>query len=174
MGGAHEPGTIEQDLYFGVQDNGVFATTDAGTGSPKWTNVFCCDSFDVTADPARVVVTQCCGFSVFVAGKGLAAPVPIATNPPGSIPTFQFPDFIARFADNQYIGVTSSGAFITTDITAKPVGWTQLGAGSTPSRRRREVDISRRKLQKRSAVRATRSHTHLEITMSRGDLRGQS
>jgi photosystem II stability/assembly factor-like uncharacterized protein len=134
MGGAHELG----GLYFGTQDNGIFATGNPGAASPTWNNVLCCDAFDVAPDPARVVFTQCCDNpkappNILVAGPGLVASVKIKTPPPGNLPRWNFPDFIARFGDNQYIAVTDSGAFITTDITSNPVVWTQLGASSSPA-----------------------------------------
>ena len=132
MDGADQPGPVNEDLYFGNQDNGPFAATNAGAASPSWNNISCCDAFDITANLVRVVFTICCGFSILVANPGMTSPVPLATNPPGTIPTFNFPDFINRFGTNQHVAVTSSGAFITNNITANPVVWTQLGASSTP------------------------------------------
>ncbi len=134
MDGAHRSGVPNEDLYFGNQDDGVFATTDAGAPGPgpTWKNTSCCDGFDFAADPTRVVYTVCCGLGVYVDVPGLGSAAGIATNPPGNIPTFNFPDFIARFGDNQYVAATDSGAFITTSINASSVVWTMLGAASTP------------------------------------------
>ena len=133
MGGGDQPGLVSEDVYFGNQDNGPFATGNAGAAAPAWNNVKCCDSFDIAADSARVVYTLCCGFSIFVAGPGMTGSVTIANNPPGGIPAFNYPDFIQQIGPKQYVAVTSTGAFVTNDITAAAVAWTQLGAASTPA-----------------------------------------
>jgi photosystem II stability/assembly factor-like uncharacterized protein len=133
LAGAHRLGVVGEDLYFGNQDNGTFAATDAGAAKPTWYNRDCCDGFDFVADPVRVVYTLCCGFSILRGNPGIPPPVSVVTNPPGSIPTFNFPDFIDQYGDNRYVAVTYSGAYITQDITASPVSWVQLGAGSTPT-----------------------------------------
>jgi uncharacterized repeat protein (TIGR01451 family) len=133
MDGADQPGDTNEDLYFGTQDDGTFASTDGGAPNPTWFNRDCCDSFDIVADATRVVSSLCCGFSVRVSNPGMVGTTPIATNPPGGVPAFNFPDFIERFGNNQYAAVTGTGAFITNDITVNPVVWTQLGAASTPA-----------------------------------------
>lgn len=133
MGGADRPGNAAEGLFFGAQDNGSFASTNAGSASPTWSNKNCCDVFDVVPDANRVVYTFCCGFSILLADQNMNGGAAIATNPPGCCPSFRFQDFIARVADQQYIAVTPSGAFFTTDITASPVVWTQLGVASTPA-----------------------------------------
>jgi photosystem II stability/assembly factor-like uncharacterized protein len=134
MSGANQAGNATEDLYFGLQDNGIWATTNAGAAVPTWHQNICCDGFDVAADPVRVIYTICCGFSIFIAGPGIPGfgQTSIATNPPGCCVSFRFQDFIDRIADRQYIAVTPQGGFITTDITASPVTWTQLGTASTP------------------------------------------
>lgn len=131
MDGADQAGDLAEDLYFGAQDDGTFAATDAGAASPTWMNIDCCDSFDIVADTLRVISTLCCGFSTRVGAPGMVGNTTI-NNPPGGVPAFNFPDYIAQFGTNQYIAVTNQGGFITTDITASPVVWTQLGAASTP------------------------------------------
>ena len=60
MHGAHQPGDFAEDLYFGTQDNGSFATLNAGGESPIWENRDCCDVFDIAADSNRVLYTACC------------------------------------------------------------------------------------------------------------------
>lgn len=133
LDGADQGGLNSEDLYFGIQDNGSFATTNAGVALPTWTNVNCCDVFDITADPVRVVYDVCCGFSLRVGGSGMTAVTVVNPNPPGNITMFRFPDFIDRFGPNQYIAVTSSGGYLTNSITPNPVAWTQIGAASTPT-----------------------------------------
>lgn len=132
MDGADQPGDVTEDLYFGAQDNGSFATQTAGAAAPAWVNQDCCDSFDMIADATRVLSTLCCGFSTRVGNAGLTGNAAI-NNPAGGVPAFNFPDYIDQFGLNQYVAVTTTGAFTTTDITASPVVWTQLGTASTPA-----------------------------------------
>jgi hypothetical protein len=138
MDGANQAGDANEDLTYGTQDTGSFATTNAGAGSPAWTNRDCCDVFDVTADPTRTVYTVCCftpapATQLRFAGSGLTGVTNVATQPPGCCPGFNFVDFIDRYAANSYFAGTPSGGFITTSITANPTVWTQLGAASTPA-----------------------------------------
>jgi hypothetical protein len=135
MDGANQPGAAAEDLYIGLQDNGIWATTNAGAAAPAWHNNTCCDAFDVVADPVQVVFTICCGFSINTAAPGIPgfALTPINNNPPGGVPTFRFQDFLAQYGAGQYIAVTNTGAYLTNNITASPVTWTQLGAASTPA-----------------------------------------
>jgi hypothetical protein len=138
MDGANQPGDASEDLYFGAQDDGTFAATDAGAASPSFSNIHCCDSFDVVADSNRVVVTTFSPYRFRVCSPGMVgcSTLSAASLPPGCCPQairFMFADYIDTFGDKQYIAVTPSGAFITNDITASPVTWTQLGTVSTPA-----------------------------------------
>jgi photosystem II stability/assembly factor-like uncharacterized protein len=133
MGGVNMAGAAAEGLFFGTQDDGSWASLNAGAASPGWSNKDCCDIFDVVPDPNRIVYTICCTFSILLADQNMNGGTAIATNPPGCCVSFQFQDFIDRIADLQYIAVTSQGGFITTDITASPITWTQLGTASTPA-----------------------------------------
>ena len=152
MNSVHGSGTSE-NLYFGNQDDGTFATANAQTNSPTWNNRDCCDAFDVAVDTNQVLYTVCCCPScahsnrVFLRSAGMTGGGEINTYPAGSVPGFRTPDVMDRFAANSYVLLTSSGVFITTNITATPsIAWSQLGArpanacavkasvsGSTPS-----------------------------------------
>jgi hypothetical protein len=139
MDGALKPGAVNEDLYFGNQDNGTFATTNAGAAAPAWTNRDCCDGFDDSADPNRVLYTVCC-FSppanrLFRRGPGMAGGglLPAASHPPGALPGFRAPDIIDQFGPDDYVIVSTSGVFITNDGTASPIVWTQIGAPTTPA-----------------------------------------
>ena len=60
---ADRAGTVEEDLYVGLQDDGSWGTRKAGQ-VPKpddWHNEDCCDIFDMVADANRVVYDTCCG-----------------------------------------------------------------------------------------------------------------
>ncbi len=136
MGGVHQAGTGAEDLYFGAQDNGPFATATAPGSPPAWTNAQCCDSFDVAADTTRVLFTQCCFAGVNrlrTAGPGLTNVGFVNSLPGGTLPAFRYTDVVRRFAANSYVLVTTNGIFTTTNITANPIVWTQLGAGTSPA-----------------------------------------
>lgn len=138
MAGVDQAGNTAEDLYFGVQDNGTYASTNAGAGSPTFSNRHCCDSFDIVADANRVIVTTFSPYRFRVCAVGMVGCNTLGSSslPPGCCTQaiqFMFPDYIDTFGDRQYITVTPSGAFITTDITASTVTWTQLGSASTPA-----------------------------------------
>lgn len=139
MSGAPRAGASAEDLYFGNQDNGAFGTTNAGVASPIWTNRECCDGFDDSASNARVLYTVCC-FSPAPANRLLLRNpgmtgggfVPNNSLPPGNLPGFKAIDIIDRFGTQHYVLLTTSGIFVTTNVTASPIVWTQLGAATTP------------------------------------------
>ncbi len=134
MDGVDQTGPTVEDLYFGVQDNGSFAATNAPSGNPTWSNKDCCDVFDIAADANRVVYTVCCfngATRLFLRNRGMTGGGQINT-PAGILPGFRPIDAIARFANNQYVLVTTAGVFITTNITANPVVWVPLGTALNP------------------------------------------
>ena len=139
MSGANRAGDAGEDLYFGNQDNGTFASIDAGAAAPTWTNPNCCDTNDVLADPAWVLATTCCFSSgrfnrLELAAPGYTGNAEINTYPTGNIPGFTFGSRLARFAANSVALLTTTGLNITTNINANPIVWTSLGqpAGVTP------------------------------------------
>ncbi len=136
MDGADQAGAAAEDLYFGCQDNGTFAATDVGTGSPTWNNRDCCDGFDDSADPGRILYTVCC-FSpgrsnrLFVRNQGMTGGAELSTYPAGNLPGFRPPDVVDRFDANSYVVMTTAGIFVTNNIAAP--AWTQLGAATSPA-----------------------------------------
>ena len=133
MDTAHQEGVRAEDLYFGLQDNGAWASRNAGASKPTWHNADCCDVFDVAASPQRVLFTLCCfderANRLFIADPGMTTFVEVNTYPPGDLPGFRFIDILDRFSDTGYALVTTSGVFVTHDITANPIVWDQLGVG---------------------------------------------
>ena len=152
MAGVDRAGEAAEDLYFGNQDNGVFGTLDAGAAAPAWHNEICCDGFDAGADPAGVVYTVCCfggdgrATQAFRGGPGFAGTQPLSSYPLGGLlNSFKVPDSIAHFGGLNYVMITrdctpgaggcvsaDGGVFITADIDATPIVWTELGDGSEP------------------------------------------
>ncbi|MGH9349239.1 MAG: hypothetical protein ACRD26_18445 [Vicinamibacterales bacterium] len=146
MGGADAPGAAGEELYFGNQDNGTFATDTAGAVTPTWSNRDCCDGFDIAGTTNQVVYTMCCfgggrANQVFLRGTNMAGGAQIGSYPPGNVPGFTFVDVLDRFGPDSYVLITSaptpSGGIarrvsITTDITAGSVEWTALGLATVP------------------------------------------
>ncbi len=175
MAGVDQAGIGNEDLYFGAQDNGAFASTNASVVSPAnptWNNQACCDGFDDSGDPGRVLYTVCCGGGranqLLLANQGMIGGSAISANsypPDGLLPGFIFPDIIDRFGTDQYVLLTrdcntppdgidnngdgnideiaetrgcsgvnggDGGVFITNNIGANPIIWTELGPTSEP------------------------------------------
>jgi hypothetical protein len=112
MDGANRAGDAGEDLYFGLQDAGSWATTNAGAGSPSWSNKDCCDVFDFVADGNRVVQTFCCAQTgrrniMFLRNPGDTGGGQINTYPAdGLLPGFAFTDIVDTFGDRQYVVLT--------------------------------------------------------------------
>jgi photosystem II stability/assembly factor-like uncharacterized protein len=130
--GGDQPGTAEENLYLMTQDNGSWASADGGALSPLWKNKTGGDGFEVAARSDQVVFFTNGGF--FVRNPGMTGGHEVATSPPGDIWGFTFSDTIRSLGPDQYVVTTNSGVYFTTDITADPTEWTQLGKSSTPSR----------------------------------------
>ncbi len=134
MTGADRAGAGE-DLYFGTQDNGTFATQTAPSNPPTWTNPNCCDTFDMAAstDGSRVLGTVCCfGSGRFnrleLAGANYAGNAEVNTYPAGNIPGFTWGKRVNTFGPDDFVLITGSGIFTTADIGASPIVWTALPA----------------------------------------------
>lgn len=141
-------------VSFGLQDDGVWHTTD---GTASWSSLNCCDGFDNEVDQDRSIFSVCCSFET-ANGNRLEIMDTTGGNrstvahPSGRVPTFQHGDAISQFAPQSYVLVTltcnpagtdpdggsssrwcagtgAGGVFATTDEGAN---WTQLGAASTP------------------------------------------
>jgi hypothetical protein len=137
--GSPRAGATAEDIYFGNQDNGSFGTTNAGAAAVTWTNEQCCDGFDVAGENTRGVTTICCSTSgrstrMYLGAAGLgAAPPEIGNYPAGNLRSFQHLGSVLNFGTDDYFVGTTSGLFVTLDIGASPIVWTQLGAASTPA-----------------------------------------
>jgi len=151
MSGADQAGAANEDLYFGNQDNGVFGTVDAGNDSPSWHNEICCDGFDTGAESAGIVYTICCfggggrSTRAFRGGPGFSGVGELDYPPSGLLPSFEYPDSFVSYAPLSYVTISRNctvpnggcqsadgGVFITTNIDANPVVWTELGDATEP------------------------------------------
>ena len=141
FGGVSRPGATAEDLYLGNQDNGTFGSLNGGAAAVTWNNENCCDGFGAKGDATRALTTVCC-FSpgratlLFVSAPGLTAggsPPQINTYPPGNVRTFEQLESLLTFSANAYAIATTTGVFVTSNIGASPVVWTQLGAANSPA-----------------------------------------
>ena len=143
LDGAGQPGIVSEDLYFGTQDNGVFGTLVAGAVNPTWIFGEPGDVFDAAAEADSVQYTlQGPRVIVNLRERGLAGGAEIATYPPGDIAGFTFGVQVATWGDGRTIVLTDAGAFITNDVAADPIIWTELGPGSKPADRMCSVQIA--------------------------------
>lgn len=151
MSGADQPGDIDEDLYFGNQDNGVFGTVDAGAATPAWHNEICCDGFDTAAETAGIIHTVCCfggggrATRAFRGAPGFGGSSEINYPPSGLLPSFEYPDSFVAWAPLAYVTISincsvgsggcqsaDGGVFVTTDIDAGPIVWSELGHATEP------------------------------------------
>jgi PKD domain len=126
-GANHPDGHV--DLYFACQDDNAWAATDAQTGSPTWTDRGPADSFSIAADVNRVVWVSAAN-TLEVQGPGMVGGKQVA--PPAPLLRFLFLPAVDRYADKSYVIATSAGIYVTSDITAASVAWTQLGSFPGP------------------------------------------
>ena len=141
MSGAPRAGAQPEDLYLGNQDNGTFGSTNAGAPSVTWNSQTCCDGFDSAGDGdawvdfGLLLRTSSDDSSQQRTGPdhGIAA-----TNwnlSPRQHAGVRAPRGLLTFAANQYVVATTTGVFVTLNIGASPIVWTQLGAATFTGRR---------------------------------------
>jgi len=90
---------------------------------------------DVSLSDASVVLHTVCCYGggrptrLFKSGPGTTE---INNYPPGSLPGCKYNDSVDRYGPNRFVTITNEGVFVTADINASPIAWTQLGATTTP------------------------------------------
>ncbi len=136
----------KQELYFGAQDNGFFATQDARASTVTWRALDCCDVYDAAADGDQALYTRCCRETAIRWNLVVLRPSPTApwtefdendypkglsANDIAAIPKGSDGTVIASFAKDSYAVLTNKGVFYTTNIDAHPPTWSMLGAWPT-------------------------------------------
>jgi hypothetical protein len=113
LNGVDKPGdAVDEHLYFGLQDNGPYGTTDAGAVQPVWNNAVCCDGFDTAADADQVLFTDCCfggrATRMWHGTPGMGAGFTDVNTYPadGLFPGFRFPDIVDTFGAGKFVAVT--------------------------------------------------------------------
>jgi hypothetical protein len=136
MAGAQRPSIKAPDVYMALQDNGLFATLNAGPGVPPWTHGACCDVFDVVADATQSIVND--GARLWRGDPGFANPLVVPNTPPPAQQFYTvFTDVVDQWAPSSYVMATydakagTSDVLYTTNLTQKSasdgtVQWTSL------------------------------------------------
>ncbi len=136
--GVARAGAQAEDLYFGNQDTGTFGSTNGGATPVTWNNQRCCDGFDTTGENTRGLATVCCATSgrrtrLRLTGAGLTgAQTEIPNYPAGNMRSFEHLEAIVNFGADDYVVATTQGVFVTSNIGAATIAWTELGAASSP------------------------------------------
>jgi len=163
MASLDQPGLSGEDIYFGTQDAGVFASINVGSNSPTWHMPNCCDAFDFAANNAGTpndrtddtIVFDQGSFAMgrqfpFRLGDSGLANAPLFNDPADypdantTTPSFNFGEGIDSWGNNQFAIVMNDGApndgglFITSNITnatggGASVTWTELGNATEPA-----------------------------------------
>ena len=133
LGGARKSGLL--NLYFVDQDTGTFYTQDANAPKPAWINAVCCDAFDVIPSATNVLYTSCCwspppSERLFLASSGFQNSRPIG-GPVGDITGWKHAASVQQIGSG-YAVLTTTGLFITQDISQATVAWNQVGAPGMP------------------------------------------
>ncbi len=159
LDGANLAGVDDDHVYFGNQDNGVFGTFDAGTPLPDWDGDVCCDGFDTVASDfgsGSIIYSVCCSqpraTNFYKKSADFSTGGVINYPATGLPPGFRFPDVLARWGDKKYAMITTDctvgsggctgadgGLYITQDVEAAPIVWTELGNATEPQRDSKEV-----------------------------------
>ena len=156
MSGFKNPGD-SQNIYMGNQDTGTFTTSNAESEYPDWTDPFGADVFDVLGDDQKnisvtgvwnsnrkfrleftipgtkdpLVLPSTLGSDSVIAAAEWDAGHLRESNYPttAEIVTFKPAPALAQFGINSYAMLTDNRQlYITQDITAEEVSWTNLGA----------------------------------------------
>jgi photosystem II stability/assembly factor-like uncharacterized protein len=134
-------------LYFGLQDNGVWGTTNAPRGAvgawPVWDNEFCCDGFGVAVRPGEVHDVEGSygsgrAFQLHRSGEGFAGKGDINTYPTNNpILTFTSGRAIVSFGPNSLLTTftTTTGPrdniYFSTNMNSGSINWTSIGFPGT-------------------------------------------
>lgn len=144
-----------QELYFGAQDNGFFATDDARAATPVWRAEDCCDVYDAAADSDQALFTRCCegaGRSnlILIRPPGPSGPkkLPNTDYPGGNatgiakIPSSSDGSVIVSYAKDSFAVVTDQGVFYTRQIDAVSRDWRELGTWDVKPKNLQDIKVS--------------------------------
>jgi hypothetical protein len=142
MAGAHRFGSLKEDLYMALQDNGLFGTRHAGAANRMWIHGAPADILDVVADAAQAIMSD--GNKLWWGEPGFVNPIEVPNPPYPAGARLRglgvFTDDVDQFAPSSYalaaasLGYTSwiPQVVFTTNLTESSVKnstvqWTSLG-----------------------------------------------
>lgn len=131
MAGAERSGSQQaEDIYMALQDDGIFATLNAG-GTPSWIHGGGADWLDVVADATQSIAIAPTGGGgiVFRGDPGFVNAVQVPNTPLSAAPFFgTYTDAIAQWGPSAYVMATSQGpdALVTTNLSAQAVNNNQV------------------------------------------------
>ncbi len=124
-------------IYYGLQDNGVWGTISAPTGPtnvfPVWTNDQCCDGVTTAADPGEALYvlgffSPGRAFRVFKGAEGIPSANEIPNYPASGSTVMSFASgrTMVRTGSNAFAFTFSDGVYTTPNINANTIAWTYL------------------------------------------------
>ncbi|HKQ63212.1 MAG TPA: HYR domain-containing protein [Candidatus Polarisedimenticolaceae bacterium] len=123
MAGVERPGEETEEIYVGLQDNGLYYAGNAGIGTPSapsWTHGIGADLYDLEADADRVVASTG-GRELLVGDPGFQNVTVVAQNGFGNRDV-DIPEFIAAAGPDEYMFAISASSTFTVPSTTLPVG----------------------------------------------------
>lgn len=128
-------------IYYGLQDNGVWGTTNAPRGAgavwPVWDNEDCCDGFAIAARPGEVHDIQGQApsgrqFPLYRSGEGFSGRSQVTSYPnTAEFITFTSGRAVATFGPNSLVAAFTNGVFFTTNMNSGSITWTGIGTPGT-------------------------------------------
>jgi hypothetical protein len=137
LGGARAGGSATSLLYLGAQDNGLTTGKEDFSGHLAWTNLTCCDAFNVVNIDSghKILYSVCCykndageWTGTLYASDLNGANETEVPSPSGLMPGWTGRPAIASVGNHGAIALTNTGVHFTTDITEEHVNWVPVGA----------------------------------------------
>lgn len=133
----------QNQIYYGLQDNGTWGTTAAPVGSgatwPIWDNIACCDGFSIAAVPGEVSDVQGASvtgrtFRLRKSGEGYAGRTEVPNYPTTQgLLSFAAGRSVISFGRNTLAATFGDGVYNTTNRNANPIPWTFMANPSATS-----------------------------------------
>lgn len=128
-------------IYYGLQDNGIWGTTNAPRGSgavwPVWDNEACCDGFGTAVAGGEVHGIEGQygtgrAFRIMRSGEGFSGRGDINTYASTSgLLTFTSGRAIVSFGANNLVASYGNGVAFSTNMNGNPINWTGIGFPAT-------------------------------------------
>jgi uncharacterized repeat protein (TIGR01451 family) len=120
MAGVERLGEDAEELYMGVQDNGLYYTGDAGAAAPSWSHGIGADMYDLEADEDRVLAST--GSRELMVGDPGFKNVSVVAATGFANYDVDLPEFLAAAGTDEYMLAISKASTFTTPATTVPAG----------------------------------------------------